>query len=624
MISKLLFLPALFITYGTLAGTGDTTELNMVTVTSGKIHTEDRETSQIIRVIDRETLQMSSAKDLSQVLMEEAGIIINGAMSNPGLNKSMYLQGASAEFTLFLIDGIPLNDPSLLAGNFDLRLIPLNQIERIEILTGSQSVLYGSDAIGGVINIITKRASADFSANAMASYGNLNSLRASLGVYQKITPKLEYVLDLQSYLTDGISEAAVPPTQDGDFQKDGLDQHSGQLKLKWSHENLELEPFLRVVDHKGDYDNGAFQDAENRFESAISNMGLNMRYQAEPWQFRLTYSRTVSQRSFFYTDWMGDAIRDDFKGRADNLDAFAALSWGNDSRILIGTLFQNMQMTGQGLQETDPSYEQISPYITYFTSFFEDFFVDLGTRFSSNTAFGSNLSYNATFGWRNDRVKAFISRNTGFKTPTLSQLFGQWGANPELDPQISANTELGVSWWISSDLNSELKAFQRDITALIIYDGVLGYINAHEQSDHGIEWALGWDFLRHYRLQTIYAYVDGSTRLDSADDVQGLIRRPKHRFQMDVTARYERISFRLGVLWNAERLDKYFDPATFLTEVVIMDPYFLINSYVEYTLLEERLHLFLDMKNMTGTNFMEIYGYNGLPLTFTLGARFQW
>ena len=133
------------------------TVLDEVVVTATKSPKKLSETGKVIKVITKEQIERSGGKDLSQLLNEQVGITVNGATSNPGKDKSLYLLGATDKYTLILLDGIPLNEPAGVGGSFDLRLLSLNNIERIEILQGSQSTLYGSNAVAGVVNIISKK-----------------------------------------------------------------------------------------------------------------------------------------------------------------------------------------------------------------------------------------------------------------------------------------------------------------------------------------------------------------------------------------------------------------------------------------------------------------------------------
>ena len=160
--------------------------LNEIVVSASKIPLEKKETAKPVQIIDHDQIQRSEGKDLAQLLHEQSGIIINGAFSNPGKNKDVFIRGASGQYTLILIDGIPITDAAGIGGAFDLRLLPLQQVERIEILKGSQSTLYGSDAIAGVINIITRSPKdGAVSVEGALSAGSLNTSQASLSISGK-------------------------------------------------------------------------------------------------------------------------------------------------------------------------------------------------------------------------------------------------------------------------------------------------------------------------------------------------------------------------------------------------------------------------------------------------------
>src|SRR5690606_14682408 len=144
---------------------------------------------------------------LAQLLTEQAGTIVNGANSNPGKDKSLYLRGASNKYTLVLLDGVPVNDPSGPGGAFDLRLFRIEQIDHIEILKGSQCTLYGSDAMAGVINIITKKGGdKKVALNGGLNYGSFKTINANAGISGSVN-KVDYNLAYIHSSSDGISEA---------------------------------------------------------------------------------------------------------------------------------------------------------------------------------------------------------------------------------------------------------------------------------------------------------------------------------------------------------------------------------------------------------------------------------
>ncbi|WP_431212277.1 TonB-dependent receptor [Puia sp. P3] len=205
-------------------------QLDQVVVTATKSPKKLSETGKVITVVSREEIEHSSGKDLSQILNEQTGIIVNGSTSNPGKDKTIFLRGASDKYTLILLDGVPLNDPSQTGGQYDIRLIPVSQVDRIEILKGSQSTLYGSNAVAGVINIITRKgASGETTGHGTVSYGTYNTLKGSADLERK-GKVFDYDLNYQYINTDGISEAKDTTGKAG-FPKNGYSLQSFQSGL---------------------------------------------------------------------------------------------------------------------------------------------------------------------------------------------------------------------------------------------------------------------------------------------------------------------------------------------------------------------------------------------------------
>ena len=184
-MKKVIFMLAAIIFGSTLQAQErtDSLELEEVTVTATKFSKKLIETGKVVNIITAEELRRQGGKDLAEILNEQPGLIVNGATSNFGKDKAVYLRGANYGYTLILLNGVPVTDPSGVGGAFDLRMLPVEQIERIEIVKGAQSTLYGSDAVAGVINIITKN-SGDKPANFYGglTYGSYNTLKANAGV----------------------------------------------------------------------------------------------------------------------------------------------------------------------------------------------------------------------------------------------------------------------------------------------------------------------------------------------------------------------------------------------------------------------------------------------------------
>jgi len=197
-------------------------------------------------IIKREKIESQATDDLSILLDQQVGLNVISALSNPAKDKSIFLQGASGEFTLILIDGVPLTDPSGIGGTFDIRSISLSQIERIEILKEGQSTLYGSDAIAGVINLITKTEYRDkLHGNLRASLGSYSTQNASANIAFPVSSDINIAVDASISSSDGISEALDENNQG--FDEDGFDRRSFSAHVDWKpSERFSFKPFIRA------------------------------------------------------------------------------------------------------------------------------------------------------------------------------------------------------------------------------------------------------------------------------------------------------------------------------------------------------------------------------------------
>src|SRR6476469_4622972 len=154
-----------------------------LTLTASKFSVKTTETGKVVTIITRQDIEHAGSRDLAQLITETGGVFINGYNGNAGKEKNIYLRGARVDYTLITIDGIPVYDASGIGSNFDIRNISIDNVEGIEILKGSQSTLYGSDAIAGVINIITRKTgNKPFTLAGTAHYGSYHAQRYNTGI----------------------------------------------------------------------------------------------------------------------------------------------------------------------------------------------------------------------------------------------------------------------------------------------------------------------------------------------------------------------------------------------------------------------------------------------------------
>ena len=263
-MKKKIFIAAAVI-ISTAAQAQDSTKvLNEVVVTATKFPVKQSQTGKVITVIGKEQIEKSNGKTVAQVLNEQAGITINGAYNAPGSVQTVYLRGASSGRTLILMDGIPVNDPTMINNEFDLNLFSINDVERIEVCKGAQSTLYGSDAVAGVINIITvkKDVTKPFNVKATAGFGNNNTTRNNVQLYGR-NGRLSYNTRFAKLKTDGFS-SAYDSTGANNFDKDGYDGNVISAAVQYQLlPSLSVKTFVMHSQYKTGIDAGVFADEKD-------------------------------------------------------------------------------------------------------------------------------------------------------------------------------------------------------------------------------------------------------------------------------------------------------------------------------------------------------------------------
>ncbi|MEQ8523307.1 TonB-dependent receptor [Gracilimonas sp.] len=597
------------------AQVADTLDLGEVVVTASKTPTTDRETTKPVTVIERKEIERHAGLSISELLNQQNGITINGAVSSPGKDKSVYLRGATTRFTLILIDGFPATDPSGEGGAFDLRLLPLENVERIEIVKGSMSTLYGSDAIAGVINIITRDSEeGTFNINGKASYGSFNTNEWELGASGR-SNLIDYSVNLTRTQTDGISEAE--PQSGSNFTKDGFLRNAinAQVSVK-PLEGLTVTPFLNYSQYDGDYDAGAFSDADNRYEADLLNTGVRVNYKGEHFEIKEAATFTQTERKF--TDGFGV-----FNPEASlfNSDLYGIHNKFEKVRFLAGFNFQDLNFQLDGIDEGS---RILSPYATAFLRSGFGLNGELGLRLNSHSEYGSNWTFNIAPVYNvTEQIKLLASLSSGFKAPTLNELFGPFGANTDLKPQESLTLDTGIEFHtLDGRITTSAIYFQRSIDDLISYDGTLGYINVNEQNDSGIELSVGYS-LPKTQVEVFYNYLDGAIT-QNGQETDNLIRRPDHSFGANLNQQLTPdFSINLSGQFMGDRKDIYYNTQTFANEEVELDSYVLVNANLQYELLSKQLTLFASINNILDEEYTEVYGFNTPGFNFKGGAKFS-
>ena len=576
-----------------------------------------------VTVID--SAAVSRAPSLAQLLNEQAGIVVNGAYANFGKDRSLFLRNGANQYTLILVDGQPLIDPSALGGAVDLRLLSLEGVQRVEILRGARSLLYGSDAVAGVINLVTDRdAPLDpFTLQLRAAAERYNTFSGAAVVSGR-TEKLDYRFGYDHFTTDGISEAATPTGILPEYGRDGSHRRSAYGNLDWRPtEALSIRPSVRRALFAGDYDGGAFTDAANRYRNELWLPSVAVDYRRATWQLGGRYNYAATDRIFDDTAF-GESR---YRGRAQQGDVFYNYLPSEAFSLTVGGQLRHETLaTG----EDAPTANNVSPYVQANLTVAERLLLEGGYRYNHHSVFGAQSNVSLAAGYRHsERVSSRVSVGSAFQSPTLDQLYGPFGANPDLQPQVSTSYEAGLrvqdptGRWRAS-----VAVFQREIERIVTYDATLGYRNQDELRDRGVELEGAAPLAGRLHLDGNLTYVHG--RLRSPDGAGGttetsdFFRRPPVSGLLGLTYRAERpLLVRLTGAYTSKRPDVYFD-TDFSRIETELGAYLIVNLYAEYVLLKNRsLTLFGEVRNLTDTDFTEVTGYGTLGVTPRLGAAWS-
>ncbi len=599
--------------------TAKSRDLDEVVVTATRFPKKISETGKVVTVIGRSELEQSGAKDLSQVLNEQAGIVVNGATSNPGLNKSIYMRGATNDYTAILINGIPVSDPTGIGGAFDLRLLPVEIIERIEILKGAQSTLYGSDAVAGVINIITKKGyGKPVQLYGGVSGGSYNTWKANAGLSGS-SGKASYNVSFIHNETRGISEAK-DTNAIKTFDKDGYRENAFSADFDAQPlDGLHIKPFFRYSYYKGGYDAGSFTDSPDQFTAQLISTGALAQYLFRHGSVSALYGYDELTRT--YSSYAP------YNGNKKTVQVYAHYNLAAHAQLLAGLDYNRQLMNDTSASVKNPSAELVSPYLSLFLKDLSGFNLEIGGRYNKHSIYGSNSTYSINPSWLVQRkVKLFANIATAFRAPSLSSLYGQFGANPGLKPETSKTYEAGVQASLLSD-KLELKAvwYSRKINNVIIYGPLFAYINLNTQNSHGVEIEPTIHLNKKLTLKLFYAYTEGTTTTSNAgkdSSYNNLIRVPKNSFGADIACQLTpRFFVSTHISSYGQRNDIFFDNSTYLQSPVVLKSYTLWDAYAEYSLAGKKLKIFLSLRNITGADYYEVYGYSVMGRNMNAGLR---
>ncbi len=556
-----------------------------------------------VTVISAEDIRNSGKQSVEEVIKGTAGIDV-ASNGGPGTLASVFLRGADAKNTLLLIDGVPANDPADANRAPDFSNLTVDNIDRIEIVRGTVSFLYGSNASAGVINIITKKGTStpeSFAGVEGGSYGTYKVYGGTRG-QQGI---LNYSVGVSRFKTEGFSavdqnNSWINPTGKV-FEKDGYENTalSGNFGLRLN-EHTSLETALRYTkadvayDYSGS-DTPGLNQGSNQFSGRIA---LKMNY--KPLVSTVYYNVYDQDRSYLNSD----VVSSKFNGHRYEIGWQGDVAVEENNTVSVGLNYQQESMINQNFG----TYASLlDKGVGSNSVFLQDQWrlgglnVVGGLRYEDNEKFGSKTTYRVAPSYTiNDTVLKF-SYGTGFRAPSLYELFSPYG-NTQLTAETTSGWDTGFEQKVSDRLKFGATYFRMDFDNRIDFNlSTYTYAQvAGLTKTSGVESFVEWKPIEQLLLACNYTYTSTADPLGSE-----LLRRPKNKVGITGTGKVSsKLKVSTNMQWVGTRIDHGVEGKT----TGQLPSYFLMNMTGSYQ-LTDKIELYGRVDNVFNCYYEEAWGY---------------
>jgi vitamin B12 transporter len=615
MVFLFLYLFLLLPTWSMAADSPQDATLAPVIVTATRTETPQQDVTTSISVITADDIRKEGTETVLDALRSVPGIDVvqNGSR---GTTTSVFIRGANPNQVLVLIDGVEVN--SVTIGDFDFAHLLTDNVDRIEVLRGSGGALYGSKAIGGVINIITKKGQGAPQVTLSTEGGNGATHREVLGVSGGHGP-LAYSFS-GSYLgTDG-------------FRSVNDNYRNGAVSTRLDYQlidNGSLKAFFNMTDtNLGLVNNNVsfgLVDPNAREKDQHLTGKLEWEHKVLPqWDYRLSFGITHSHELF--TD--PDPVLSSLPSRtlikpwifSPQFQTNYRLESGHQITFGIDLDLRSAKFTstdGSGVLTTfDKSQKNQALYLQDQYKLLNNKLILVGgVRYDHNQDFGSELSpsFSAAYLINEQGTKLKANYSKGFRAPTFDDLFFPGFSNPNLKPEISWEINAGVEQRFGSDrVSLETNYFHREVRDLIVFKGFAPE-NVGQVLFNGTEVILRGNLGHGLSLGGNYTFLGFTDRL---------VRRPKHSGSVGLNYQNGPLNINLASHIVGRHLD--FDAVTFNT--IDKGGYSRFDLATSYTLpwtapLVKQVSLFGKIQNLADKKYQEADGFRAPPLNFLIGLR---
>lgn len=548
----------------------------------------------IVEVPDNAT---PKAATLDDVLRGVPGVTVarSGGVGQPS---TLFLRGASSEHTLVLLDGVEVNDPSQPSGGFNFSSVDLNLVERVEVLKGPQTLRFGSGAIGGVINIVTKRGEGSQKFIAAVRAGSHETNRESLAAVGE-----GYAVSVTRFESAGISASK------GGSEKDGHEHLAAAARI--SSGNWEF--INRTLHSRSDLDyatstTGPYflaADDPNYFVGDFQTMNaIKRRSIGDHWSSEASLAHFYLQRRY------------ENKPDSANPAYFLENRFANTVKAeqIFATKFRDANLSfGPSLRHEETKYGHTLSGIFAEISRKTAVLASAGVRFDHHSAFGGHFTYSLGTGykWKEERAKVEVRMASAFKSPSLFQLNDATFGNKDLQPEKVRGEEVSAEKFVGESHAFRATAFRYFYSDLIQFS--TRYNNLSTARSQGVELEYSKDMEDGFELQLAYTYTDARNEQDGAR----LLRRPFQSWRAGVAAKLsDQLSARAEYRGVGSRPD--IDALSFAS--VTAEQYDLVDISVSYA-FRPSLTATVSVENAFSRDYAEVAGYSAPRFGAFVGLR---
>ena len=578
-----------------------------IIVTADRIKSTLDKSPADIKIIETEEIEKASS--IVELLSKESDLKI-AQSGPPGGNTSLFLRGSESSHVLVIIDGITMNDPSNPNRQFDLGRLSLNNVEKIEILKGSQGLLYGSNAIGGVILITTKKGKEGTSGSASADYGSFNTVNGAVNV-QNQSNRLPIGVTSLSFGIDHLQTrgfSAFNKNLTSNADDDGEKRTTVSAGLVQSiHPTGQILLNYRGVYDKGDIDKVG-KDDPNDYQNTKEQYlkaGYNQNWTTGDTQ--ISYTKSTHNRTLHQVADAADpsASTEAHKGILETI----AL---NHTLYTTEKLTQNFNFDYQ--HEKDELKRSVENLSFFFYNRYElsAHVFNFGLRLDNNQIFNDHLTYKVAWLYNFDPALLKFSYSTGFRAPSLNQLYTPKYGNKNLTPETSQTLDLGfeIPFVIHKYTGS---IFYTDLKNRLSYDPAT-YVN----QNRGKARIVGFENIFTSQM-TAEINIDLSvTWLEAKDTTanQKLERRPNYNAKLSSSYKGDKQTYTLEGDFNSRKPD-----IDSTGNRVSVPSYIIYNFYYNHE-LTKNYSTYAKVQNILDKDYEDVYSYGTAGMSMTLGLKY--